>query len=162
VMISCGRVWKSRTVRHRQIKVSVALLSTANKHSTYSNSAPWIPDLELQGSGCYISLWTRLQDPPVLIFRWFAGAQESIWTWWWWEKSLPVPRVEPHPSSLVASHHSERPIPAPKLESTSVRFVLCSVSDRWSYIQARNKNYSCKRPWRPIGLWDVEVPTFSR
>jgi hypothetical protein len=22
--------------------------------------------------------------------------------------------------------------------------------------------YSCNRPWRSIGLWDVEVPTFSR
>jgi hypothetical protein len=25
---------------------------------------------------------------------------------------------------------------------------------RWSYL--------CKRPWRPIGLWDVESPTLSR
>jgi hypothetical protein len=24
------------------------------------------------------------------------------------------------------------------------------------------KSYPCNRPWRPIGLWDVEVPTFSR
>jgi hypothetical protein len=24
------------------------------------------------------------------------------------------------------------------------------------------KNYTCNRPWRPIGLWDVEAPTFSR
>jgi hypothetical protein len=23
-------------------------------------------------------------------------------------------------------------------------------------------NCSCNRPWRPVGLWDVEVPTFSR
>jgi hypothetical protein len=23
-------------------------------------------------------------------------------------------------------------------------------------------SYPCNRPWRPIGLWDVEVPTFSR
>jgi hypothetical protein len=22
--------------------------------------------------------------------------------------------------------------------------------------------YPCNRPWRPIGLWDVEAPTFSR
>jgi hypothetical protein len=24
------------------------------------------------------------------------------------------------------------------------------------------KSSSCNRPWRPIGLWDVEAPTFSR
>jgi hypothetical protein len=24
------------------------------------------------------------------------------------------------------------------------------------------KLYTCTRPWRPIGLWDVEAPTFSR
>jgi hypothetical protein len=23
-------------------------------------------------------------------------------------------------------------------------------------------NYPCNRPWTPIGLWDVEAPTFSR
>jgi hypothetical protein len=23
-------------------------------------------------------------------------------------------------------------------------------------------SYPCKRPWRPIGMWDVEAPTFSR
>jgi hypothetical protein len=25
-----------------------------------------------------------------------------------------------------------------------------------------SENYPCNRPWRPIGLWDVEAPTFSR
>jgi hypothetical protein len=24
------------------------------------------------------------------------------------------------------------------------------------------KSYPCNRPWRPIGLWDVEAPTFFR
>jgi hypothetical protein len=24
-----------------------------------------------------------------------------------------------------------------------------------------SKSYPCNRPWRPIGLWDVEAPTFS-
>jgi hypothetical protein len=24
------------------------------------------------------------------------------------------------------------------------------------------ESYLCNRPWRPIGLWDVEAPTFSR
>jgi hypothetical protein len=26
----------------------------------------------------------------------------------------------------------------------------------------KGKNYPCNRPWRPIGLRDVEAPTFSR
>jgi hypothetical protein len=29
-----------------------------------------------------------------------------------------------------------------------------NTGKRWSY--------SCNRPWRPIGLWDVEAPIFSR
>jgi hypothetical protein len=24
-----------------------------------------------------------------------------------------------------------------------------------------NKSYSCNRPWKPTGLWDVEAPTFA-
>jgi hypothetical protein len=24
------------------------------------------------------------------------------------------------------------------------------------------KSYHCNRPWRPIGLWDVEHPSLSR
>jgi hypothetical protein len=32
------------------------------------------------------------------------------------------------------------------------------------YARSNKKSYSylCKRPWGPTGLWDVEVPTFSR
>jgi hypothetical protein len=26
----------------------------------------------------------------------------------------------------------------------------------------KKKSYPCNRPWRPIELWDVEAPTFSR
>jgi hypothetical protein len=26
----------------------------------------------------------------------------------------------------------------------------------------RRNSYPCSRPWRPIGLWDVEGPTLSR
>jgi hypothetical protein len=40
---------------------------------------------------------------------------------------------------------------------------------RWQIIRIgnnlSNQNkviYSCDRPWRPIGLWDVEVPIFFR
>jgi hypothetical protein len=33
-----------------------------------------------------------------------------------------------------------------------------------SFLVAKNKrlSYPCNRPWRPIGLWDVEAPTFCR
>jgi hypothetical protein len=27
--------------------------------------------------------------------------------------------------------------------------------------RSKKKSYRCNRPWRPIGLWDVEGPTFS-
>jgi hypothetical protein len=26
----------------------------------------------------------------------------------------------------------------------------------------KRQSYSCNRPWRPIGLWDVEAPTFLK
>jgi hypothetical protein len=29
-------------------------------------------------------------------------------------------------------------------------------------IFCHSKIYLCNRPWRPVGLWDVEAPTFSR
>jgi hypothetical protein len=34
---------------------------------------------------------------------------------------------------------------------------------RWlSYVYMLKARYPCNRPWRPISLWDVEAPTFSR
>jgi hypothetical protein len=29
------------------------------------------------------------------------------------------------------------------------------------FVSVKSKGYPCNRPWRPIGLWDVEAPTFS-
>jgi hypothetical protein len=29
-------------------------------------------------------------------------------------------------------------------------------------VALRKYSYPCNKPWRPIGLWDVEAPTFSR
>jgi hypothetical protein len=29
-------------------------------------------------------------------------------------------------------------------------------------IYVKRQSYPCDKPWRPIGLWDVEAPTFSR
>jgi hypothetical protein len=31
-----------------------------------------------------------------------------------------------------------------------------------NYYAWKRWSYPCNRPWRPIGLWDVEAPTFSR
>jgi hypothetical protein len=36
---------------------------------------------------------------------------------------------------------------------TNKRLWLCLCGDQ---------NYPCNRQWRPIGLWDVKAPTFSR
>jgi hypothetical protein len=30
------------------------------------------------------------------------------------------------------------------------------------YLYKKRWSYLCNRPWRPVWLWDVEVPTFSR
>jgi hypothetical protein len=39
--------------------------------------------------------------------------------------------------------------------------MIYVVTEKAYNIGAKNI-YPCKRPWSPIGLWDVEVPTFSR
>jgi hypothetical protein len=36
------------------------------------------------------------------------------------------------------------------------------ISPRCLRITTHKKNNPSNRPWRPIGLWDVEAPTFSR
>jgi hypothetical protein len=38
---------------------------------------------------------------------------------------------------------------------------LISLPNFFQNKESRLKNF-CNRPWRPIGLWDVEAPTFSR
>jgi hypothetical protein len=37
--------------------------------------------------------------------------------------------------------------------------VLTCVSSSW---WVKRKSYPCKRPWRPIGLWEIDAPTFCR
>jgi hypothetical protein len=32
----------------------------------------------------------------------------------------------------------------------------------WTSNKRKGKSYPCNMPWRPIGMWDVEAPTFSR
>jgi hypothetical protein len=52
----------------------------------------------------------------------------------------------------------ERNLQAPEVTSTEhvpMRFTVDCVA-------VKRQSYSCNRPWRPIGLWDVEDPTFSR
>jgi hypothetical protein len=48
----------------------------------------------------------------------------------------------------------------PNSDLSAVQPVVSSYTD--CNIQAHVcKSYPCNRPWRPIGLWDVEAPTFS-
>jgi hypothetical protein len=37
-----------------------------------------------------------------------------------------------------------------------------SVSDNKAMGKNKRENYACNKPWRPIGMWGVEAPTFSR
>jgi hypothetical protein len=37
----------------------------------------------------------------------------------------------------------------------------CFICDHTTFKKVR-LSYPCNRQWRPIGLWDVEAPTFSR
>jgi hypothetical protein len=40
--------------------------------------------------------------------------------------------------------------------------VLCKVPISYKAHQFPRNTVWCNRPWRPIGFWDVEAPTFSR
>jgi hypothetical protein len=40
--------------------------------------------------------------------------------------------------------------------------LLCFRLGRLHALKGGGEIYPCNRPWRPIGLWYVEVPTFSR
>jgi hypothetical protein len=42
---------------------------------------------------------------------------------------------------------------------------LLKIIIKWDvllYLKGKRQSYPCNRPWRPIGLWDVEALMFSR
>jgi hypothetical protein len=48
------------------------------------------------------------------------------------------------------------------LQRLSVRLDSASVVSVFHLSPAvERQRYACNRPWRPIGLWDIEAPTFS-
>jgi hypothetical protein len=57
--------------------------------------------------------------------------------------------------------------PSVLLPSSSIHKPLTLIFRVWSLrtlihpFQKNKKSCPCNRPWRPIGLWDVEAPTFS-
>jgi hypothetical protein len=46
--------------------------------------------------------------------------------------------------------------------SFSIGLLVAVVRIELGYFWIKRKRYPCNRPWRPIELWDVEVPTFFR
>jgi hypothetical protein len=57
-----------------------------------------------------------------------------------------------------------RPRFEPRIFRIQVRELTLNLTVRLPDIAVvlGRKSYPCNRPWRPIGLWDVEAPTFSR
>jgi hypothetical protein len=41
-------------------------------------------------------------------------------------------------------------------------FHVILLHSEWNYVYLYKKSYPCNRPWRPIGVWEVEAPTSSR
>jgi hypothetical protein len=58
------------------------------------------------------------------------------------------------------SRHWGRGLKLRGKEETTDR-ISCSESDPQLLICCK-LSYPCNRPWRPIGLWDIEASTFSR
>jgi hypothetical protein len=64
-----------------------------------------------------------------------------------------------HFLSLRSMHNLEK-----ESESESDKFHVWRLSTIFvtrKLCTMKKKIYACNRPWRPIGLWDVEAPTFS-
>jgi hypothetical protein len=40
--------------------------------------------------------------------------------------------------------------------------ISLNITVFWDITLSKKWIYPCNRPWRPIGLWDVEAPTFFR
>jgi hypothetical protein len=47
------------------------------------------------------------------------------------------------------------------VRQTIINASIISEGSRHNLRRNCGKIYPCNRPWRPIGLWDVEAPTFS-
>jgi hypothetical protein len=88
----------------------------------------------------------KIREPGASVSRWL-------------QTELPVahrrstrPRIPE--DGILHSHRREN------LKSYNSRFLfMCILFDVFSFHEFR---YPCNRPWRPIGLWDVEAPTFSK
>jgi hypothetical protein len=105
----------------------------------------------LAESDWVLKLTTRLQVVPKSVgrvnYRWFSPAQSFL-----------VPSATGLTTVCCCL--------------TTIRVVqLCAdVTNMWIYIHfcirlhgvVLDWKYPCNRPWRPIGLWEVEDPTFSR
>jgi hypothetical protein len=49
-----------------------------------------------------------------------------------------------------------------RLVNSSEYFKLWRRPFSWINVKGKvKKSYPCNRPWRPMGLWDVQAPTFS-
>jgi hypothetical protein len=61
---------------------------------------------------------------------------------------------EPQPLAILRASTACTGITLPSL------YIIIS-SQRHIQASGKRKSYPCNRPWRPVGLWDVEAPTFS-
>jgi hypothetical protein len=72
--------------------------------------------------------------------------------------SLPLKQAAPSLTDFIPLSHCSR---GPLYSSTNpcCSGLTVTVFDTADCI---HKSYTCNRPWRPIGLWDVKAPTISR
>jgi hypothetical protein len=73
-------------------------------------------------------------------------------------KYLRNSEILTHIQSLV-SKRTSAPI---HIHCSKFNFFRVYLIYQHSRVKEKKKSYPCNRPWRPIGLWDVEDPTFSR
>jgi hypothetical protein len=77
-------------------------------------------------------------------------------------KPAPVPLCSPQiPHDLTRARTPAAAVESQRLTAWSMAQPNNQLTTAVFKISSKRWSYPCNRPWRPIGLWDVEAPTFS-
>jgi hypothetical protein len=148
-------VSKYQTTRCNNSEGSNVYATTHNDRAIKSVRMTWAPYVESCGSGQYIYRTGWTWGNAVDLFRKVLGSnlgytdRRLSWlslTHWgeYWDSTSITPRTLPY-RSFPVHHHSS---------------VILPSDATWpQYLKGKA---ILNRPWRPIGLSDVEAPTFSR
>jgi hypothetical protein len=98
-------------------------------------------------------------------WRWISTISDVDTRWTWVISFMPWPlyprerRLGRSQSQSGQCEREKNPLLGMELRSSSHRPVCMQTET--SQLPAPDSSCPCNRPWKPIGLWDVEASTFS-